>query len=616
MARQWLTLKQESSMAKKDTAEDNGKEKKSQVEKDVADIKVGLRRVMKAVEVLKEIGMLPKDGFAKLGVLVVIVATFMAASVMAEDYFIIYKNDAVHGNFYVTSDGAGKSTLTVDAIAATTTSYGNLVTFSAGLRLAANQDITVQTDNTSDLGASGTEFKDGFFDGTLTTDLLAVDETATFTGVATFTAKPVLNGGADINEEVDVDFNATDEEFYIDTSDGGTYVVKVHNSDADVTSQSTLLALTYADDGQANADFITCLDNSAGDAKFTVGQDGDTAIVGTLALTGVGTFTAQPVFNAGVDVNEDVDIDFNATDEEFSLATSDGATYVVQIHNSDANITAQSTLLALTLVDDGDVDGDFITCLDNSSADAKFTVGNDGNTVIAGTLGVTGVATMTAQTVFSAGIDVNEDVDIDFDANDEEVNIDQATNSYAAGGSVVRIYSAEDANGDNQQYQLRLAYKNDGGANNEFIVCQDNSTGAAANGDAKFTVGEEGNTIIAGTLTVSGKTDITGIDVAVAEKTANYTNLVTDCVLSYSTAGGAFTNTLPDASTVLGQTYMMVLDTAGADLDIDTVGADTFDGTNTRATMNAAADSIGITATSANRWSIWAQHSVTLSTQL
>lgn len=113
-------------------------------------------------------------------------------------------------------------------------------------------------------------------------------------GVETFTAKPVFNGGVDINEEVDVDMDAQDELVDITTSagvTGGAFIVTINSTVADNTNQNHLLALTYTDDGDAEADFITCRDNSGADEKFAVGNDGNTTVGGTLAVTGASTLT-------------------------------------------------------------------------------------------------------------------------------------------------------------------------------------------------------------------------------------------------------------------------------------------------------------------------------------
>lgn len=60
--------------------------------------------------------------------------------------------------------------------------------------VATSSVLRPKTDDTYDLGTSTIEFKDGFFDGTLRTDLLTVDEDATIAGNLTVTGD--INGGA------------------------------------------------------------------------------------------------------------------------------------------------------------------------------------------------------------------------------------------------------------------------------------------------------------------------------------------------------------------------------------------------------------------------------------
>lgn len=110
-----------------------------------------------------------------------------------------------------------------------------------------------------------------------------------------------LDGTYTQTGEVDVDFDAHDEEFDITTSSGvvaGGGVLRVYNSDSDVTTQHYLLKLEYNDDGDADADFIICLDSASTNTKFLVAQDGDTTIAGTLAVTGAATLGVVNVTGA------------------------------------------------------------------------------------------------------------------------------------------------------------------------------------------------------------------------------------------------------------------------------------------------------------------------------
>jgi hypothetical protein len=55
------------------------------------------------------------------------------------------------------------------------------------------------------------------------------------------------------------------------------------------------------------------------------------------------------------------------------------------------------------------------------------------------------------------------------------------------------VYGSSAGGQTNESYLLRLARKADGDAQDAFILCQDNSTGAAANGDQKLKVGANGS---------------------------------------------------------------------------------------------------------------------------
>lgn len=107
----------------------------------------------------------------------------------------------------------------------------------------------------------------------------------------------------DQNEDVDIDFNAADEEVSIVNSaeygaDGAQ--VTIQNTDADVGAAMYLLRLRYTDDGQANADFAVFEDNNGDDMiTFTDGGaitaagaiTGGSVTDGTVTLVGDGTIT-------------------------------------------------------------------------------------------------------------------------------------------------------------------------------------------------------------------------------------------------------------------------------------------------------------------------------------
>lgn len=122
-----------------------------------------------------------------------------------------------------------------------------------------------------------------------------------------------------------------------------------------------------------NLDTVTATGITATNATI------ESATITTLGVTGVGTFTGIPVFNGGVDINEDFDTDFDAADEEFNLTTSSGGiTAAMTIYNSVTDLIDDQHLLSLDLKDNADANGIYLRCRDNSSADTVFKIGPDG----------------------------------------------------------------------------------------------------------------------------------------------------------------------------------------------------------------------------------------------
>ena len=94
-----------------------------------------------------------------------------------------------------------------------------------------------------------------------------------------------------------------------------------------------------------------------------------------------------------------------------------------------------------------------------------------------------------------------------------------------------------------------------------------------------------------------------GIMVAAEENTGADTLDAMNEILWVDTTSGGHTLTLPDANTVLGKRYIIVLITDGGDLLVDVASGDGLDSSaNTRATFADAEDTLVFYAVSANRW--------------
>ena len=104
------------------------------------------------------------------------------------------------------------------------------------------------------------------------------------------------------NGETIIDFDNAGEKTTLTTVyDAAGSFFKIDNTDADLANNTYLLDLEYTDDGQANADFLKCSDNN-GDVKFSIQEEGNTAIAGTLGVTGAitssVTLAGNPVLTA------------------------------------------------------------------------------------------------------------------------------------------------------------------------------------------------------------------------------------------------------------------------------------------------------------------------------
>jgi len=117
-----------------------------------------------------------------------------------------------------------------------------------------------------------------------------------------------------------------------------------------------------------------------------------TNIDGTISWEAAGAGAPTAWDDIG-DPDADGTVAFAGFEQTLTSTLNEAAHTTLTIYNSTADLTAAVTLLKLTYKDDGDADGTFLNCLDNNSADSKFSIGQDGNTLIAGTLGVTGAIT-------------------------------------------------------------------------------------------------------------------------------------------------------------------------------------------------------------------------------
>lgn len=391
--------------------------------------------------------------------------------------------------------------------------------------------------------------------------------------------------------------DATDETCAILKLDNGDTTVTIP-SDTDFEIVTGNLAVGNGPPGTVAMDGEDFYVN--GDSEFdgAVQLDGAVTFASTLGITGTATIGTANI-TVLLDVDEEIDIDFDNADEEMSIVNSaeygaDGAQ--VTIENTDADVGAAMYLLRLRYTDDGQANADFAVFEDNNGDDMiAFTDG--GGILAAGTIQA---ATLKATTL----LDVDEAVDIDLNANDEEVRIDSTAADYAAGSGILEIY--DDSTGQaNASYLLRLAREADGDAQDHFILCEDNSTGADNDGDDMFKVDATGAVTIAGALTASGSITGDGGDTlggylfTTTDDIDNETLLVGDSGEVFTNQGDANTQvyTLPAAVDGVWYTFADVETAGNADLCILAVGDDTINGGSAAEYYNCYNDTVGDSVT-------------------
>lgn len=274
-------------------------------------------------------------------------------------------------------------------------------------KVGPSQDLVVTSTkvepkqtNTLDLGSVGVQFKDGFFDGTLNTDILTVDESATVgttlgvTGATTLSDTLAVTGNTTVGGTlgvtgatgVDGNFDVNTDKFTVASATGNTSIAGTLG----VTGASTLAALsatTIAASGAAGVGGNLTVNTD----KFTVdATNGNTTVAGTLAVTGASTFTGAITASGGV-----------------SGALSGNATTATSLQNArNFSLTGDVTATAVSFDGSGNVE--LTTAMANNSVDlGTHTTGN----YMVGVSGGTGVTvTHTPSEGSTATVAIGQDV--------------------------------------------------------------------------------------------------------------------------------------------------------------------------------------------------------------
>jgi len=173
-----------------------------------------------------------------------------------------------------------------------------------------------------------------------------------------------IAGPLDQNEDVDIDFNANDEEFNLTTSATGasgyaadSAVGTVYGSGAGQNNNTYLWRLRWAANGDAQEHFLVCEDNDGTD-RFSVNAGGVVAAAGSISTT-AGATTAALAFGMGDTATEgsqlmviDETVDLTAAGAKFVALTNTipaGSVIVSVQGNIESAITAGGTSVTVSL---------------------------------------------------------------------------------------------------------------------------------------------------------------------------------------------------------------------------------------------------------------------------
>lgn len=290
-----------------------------------------------------------------------------------------------------------------------------------------------------------------------------------------------------------------------------------------------------------------------GTSDLTIAPDGgDTDITGTLDVSGA--------FGAGGDVTVSGDADITVTD------TSGNGVYI------DGSAITSGDALQIE-VDAATMAGGLIINLTQDTV-TKFSVNEDGNTIVVGTLNVTGLSTLGSATVSTGGLTIS--------AGGLTVTGDVSFTASTSAGNAQYIDGTTVTTGDVLQIEYDATNLNNGLAIN---VTEDTAT--------VFQVAEDGNTTISGTAAGTDALAITDGDLTMSSGRfdisgdAGSADIVDIVRSNTATSGDAIDIDMGSAAQ------------AGDGVDISWAGAGTGDALTVNMANNVAGGAINIAASGA-----------------
>ena len=198
--------------------------------------------------------------------------------------------------------------------------------------------VRPKTDNTYDFGTSSIEWKDGFFDGTLRTDILTVDETSTLTGNVTASADVSVGGNLTVTGNATINGNLTFGNADTDTVSFGAEIDSSIIPDDDDTfdlGSSTKQWRNLFIDGTANIDSLVAdtADINGGTIDGAVIGGNTAAAITATTINASGTITGDVTGDLTGDVTGNVSGNAGTATVLASARTIGGVSF-----NGSANI--------------------------------------------------------------------------------------------------------------------------------------------------------------------------------------------------------------------------------------------------------------------------------------
>ena len=376
------------------------------------------------------------------------------------------------GNVTATNDLSvgGNLTVTGNATIAGNLTFGDAATDTVAFSADVASNLLPSVDNTYDLGASGSEWKDLYIDGTANIDSLVADTAdingGTIDGATIATSDITVGSGKTLNVSAGT-LTLADDQISGDKVEGGTIAAttittltsttvdttnlevttlkakdgtaagSIADSTGVVTLASSVLTATDINGGTIDGANITVgaaktLDVSAGTLTLADNQiSGDKVEGGTIAATTITALTFGSLNDGVVTVTAFADEDDMVSNSATLVPTQQSVKAYV-----DAQVTAQDLdIVGDTGTDAIDLDSETITFAGGTGITSVVTTGTVTHNIDSTVATLTGSQTLTNKsltaptltgTAIVASLDISGDIDVDGTTNLDVVDIDGA----------------------------------------------------------------------------------------------------------------------------------------------------------------------------------------------